>query len=168
MIDLFQTGTYLRCPDSWLPGGKVWIDRLLVSDVSECWSWAGCHDEKGYARVRLENKNGATARVHRVLYELMHGSSPRVVHHRCENKSCVNPNHLEAVTTVGHAKRHRKCQHSRSAYGRYGCLACRRERYQRNAERERARSRAWHHAHRDEVLPKMRERAKERYVSRSV
>ncbi|MGZ8364785.1 MAG: HNH endonuclease signature motif containing protein [Nitrospira sp.] len=44
--------------------------------------------------------DGHTVAVHRVLYTHFHGYIPnkKQVDHTCENRSCLNPDHLELVT----------------------------------------------------------------------
>jgi HNH endonuclease len=68
-------------------------DRLLVDDADKCWPWGGTIQSKGYGMVggRL---------VHRVVYELVHGTIPAglTIDHLCRNRACANPSHLEAVT----------------------------------------------------------------------
>jgi len=46
-------------------------------------------------------------RVHRAAYELAHGSIPAGLHldHRCRNRLCCNPDHLEAVTQAENNRR---------------------------------------------------------------
>lgn len=40
-------------------------------------------------------------RAHRFIYEYFHGEidSNLVIHHKCYNRKCVNPTHLEQVTS---------------------------------------------------------------------
>lgn len=41
--------------------------------------------------------NGKQKRAHRVMYELVYGEIPpgAVVHHKCGNRHCINPDHLQ-------------------------------------------------------------------------
>lgn len=70
-----------------------------------CLAWAGARDGKGYGNVaRMRQGVGKNWIVHRLVYELSIGPIPdkHDVHHRCENKLCINPEHLEAVTRREH------------------------------------------------------------------
>jgi len=62
-----------------------------------CWFWRGTIGPSGYPYVSL---NHHLRRAHRVSYEHWSGSLAvgLVVHHECENVSCVNPQHLSAMT----------------------------------------------------------------------
>ncbi len=64
---------------------------------SGCWEWLG-HLHLGYGRFRYQGKH---FRAHRFSYELHVGPIPNglVIDHLCRNKACVNPDHLEAVTS---------------------------------------------------------------------
>lgn len=63
----------------------------------------------GYPRL---NVKGRKTRAHRTLYEAQHGELPPgyVVHHTCENKRCVNPDHLRGVTRAQHLRMHDTAQ----------------------------------------------------------
>lgn len=70
--------------------------KLSVAETG-CWQWHACRDALGYGRVW----DGANTRLaHRVVYELLVGPVPvgLEIDHLCRNTSCVNPEHLEAVT----------------------------------------------------------------------
>lgn len=59
-----------------------------------CWPWQGFTDFNSYGRF---SRYGLA---HRFAYEFLVGPIPKglEIDHLCRNKSCVNPDHLEAVT----------------------------------------------------------------------
>lgn len=78
---------------------------ILEHEASGCWEWTGEKFATGYPRIRVDNVD---LRAHRVVWSLLVGPIPkhRHLHHKCFNKVCVNPSHLEPVTPKEHAKRH--------------------------------------------------------------
>lgn len=65
-----------------------------------CWEWKDCKTIHGYGRFWL---NGKTAAAHRVAYQIEFGEIPpgtsgMEIDHKCRNRNCVRPSHLELVT----------------------------------------------------------------------
>lgn len=73
---------------------EKYIHRIPIAG---CWVWGGAADKLGYGRI---NVGGVIRLAHRVSYELRKGKIPEGLEldHLCRNPSCVNPDHLEAVT----------------------------------------------------------------------
>lgn len=81
--------------------------RWFVVLPSGCWQWVGYVNSWGYGGFNFENR---MQYAHRFSYETVHGALARgtIVHHSCENKLCVNPEHLGAVNLDEHNVIHRK------------------------------------------------------------
>ena len=79
-------------------------DMISPEPNSGCWLWAGALNSKGYGNVRI---NGRNHLAHRVSYTMHKGPIPSGLEldHLCRVTSCVNPDHLEAVTHQENCRR---------------------------------------------------------------
>ncbi len=78
------------------------IDRFWpnvdIKGEDECWKWK-CYLNKGYGFITYRYIKYAA---HRVSYKIAHPDIDLIgitIRHKCNNRSCVNPNHLEIGST---------------------------------------------------------------------
>lgn len=76
------------------------MSKFDVDEVSGCWVWNAGGTTDGYGKIRGAAKY-RFERAHRVAYELFVGPIPEglTIDHLCRNRGCVNPEHLEPVTS---------------------------------------------------------------------
>ena len=60
-----------------------------------CFIYTGSLNRNLYGRFRL---GSIVVYTHRFSYLAHHGDTDNVIHHTCNNRRCVNPAHLEAIT----------------------------------------------------------------------
>jgi len=81
------------------------LERLEQSSMPEpnsgCWLWLGHLKPNGYGTLAVKSGDDwRTQHAHRVSYEAHVGAIPvnSDLDHKCRNRACVNPQHLEPVT----------------------------------------------------------------------
>ena len=116
-----------------------WVKVDGSGGIDDCWTWAGARYTHGYGY-----HSDGTARIpaHRWAYEHLIGPIPEglVLDHLCHNRACVNPWHLDPVTTLVNNRRTESatkthCVHGHRlagnnlyrhpTHGRRGCRTCR-------------------------------------------
>lgn len=78
---------------------EKYLAANTVKNDSPCWPWRGYVNKKGYP---VWSRRDGKTYAHRVSYALYVGEIPpgAEIHHKCFNRACVNPDHLEAVTRL--------------------------------------------------------------------
>lgn len=78
--------------------------KYIEDPVTGCWNWLGSLDGCGYGSL---SRDGAQHRAHVYYYEREHGKVPDGLEldHKCHNRKCIRPSHLEPVTHLENVRR---------------------------------------------------------------
>lgn len=74
-----------------------------------CWLWTTSCESSGYGQIKADGTgrgNEVTLRAHKVGYELANGNitEDMCILHKCNNKRCVNPEHLYEGTQLDNSR----------------------------------------------------------------
>lgn len=83
------------------------LPKLILGVAGGHWLWTGSHSTAGYARLAGVGAGAKPLYAHRVAYELFIGPIPDAmqIDHLCRVRGCVNPHHLEPVTSAENGRR---------------------------------------------------------------
>lgn len=140
-LHLMRTEPYLRGLNL-TPEQTFWM-KVGEPDEFGCWPWLGGMHPSGHGTAHHE---GRSVYAHRLAYESLIGPIPPGLQldHLCRNPSCVNPLHLDPVTSAVNTARgvHRRAsatacerghEYREGSYsisrGARRCNVCRREDY---------------------------------------
>ena len=77
-----------------------YVDKhsVTIFNSTRCWQWTGPVDKDGYGKLSIR-RNGIDQhwRAHRWVYSLSKNLQDQDLDHLCQNKQCVNPDHLQHV-----------------------------------------------------------------------
>lgn len=78
-------------------------ELIKVGNPDECWEWQGCKNNTGYGSITISQK---VYSAHRIAYALTFPNTidfrapkdkslKQFILHKCDNRLCCNPNHME-------------------------------------------------------------------------
>ena len=96
--------------------GKDVYDRIMskIDKSGDCWVWTGGTGNSGYGRMRINKKLYSP---HRLMWEIYNKKlilNNMEICHKCDNRLCINPEHLFMGT---HRDNMKDCSKKRRVHG---------------------------------------------------
>lgn len=82
---------------------RFWNFVYDKSNPEDCWLWSGALNTNGYGVFGFAKK---VHLAHRWIYEQLKGKIPEgmMLCHKCDEPTCVNPNHMFIGTALDNAR----------------------------------------------------------------
>ena len=97
---------------------KCKLQHCVIKKRNGCWEWKGKLHPEGYGYT-TKYETQKRAHVHRISYEIFKGEIPKGLYvcHACDNRKCINPDHLwvgTAKENMQDAKRKGRLRHQKN------------------------------------------------------